>query len=448
MDFDQAQAYLDAHIDLEKTSGISAGHVAGVSLDRMRRVVDVLGNPQRDYPVIHVTGTNGKGSTARMVTALLDAHQLSVGTYSSPHLEHVTERIARNGEPIPPDELARVLGEIALLEEQQLFEGRPSYFELLTAAAYAWFSEVAVDVAVVEVGLLGRYDATNVADGQVAVVTNVARDHTDGTGSWRRDVAAEKAGIVKPGSHLVLGEPDAGLRDLFTAERPEALWVRDDDFGVVHDRLALGGHVLDLRTPLARHDEVFLPVHGAHQADNAAAAVAAVEAFFGRPLDDDVVAEAFARLRLPGRFEVLHRAPLLVLDGAHNPAGAAAAAATLAGEFTIGGIRRWVLGLLRGRDVDEMLDALGVRPGDQVIATTPPSPRGLPAAELAAAVAARDVQVDVEPEVAGAVERAWATTTEAGDAGLVMVTGSLYTVGAARTACRRLGLVREDGAAV
>ena len=146
---------------------------------------------------------------------------------------------------------------------------------------------------------------------------------------------------------------------------------------------------------------MFLPVHGAHQADNAAAAVAAVEAFFGRPLDDDVVAEAFARLRLPGRFEVLHRAPLLVLDGAHNPAGAAAAAATLAGEFTIGGIRRWVLGLLRGRDVDEMLDALGVRPGDQVIATTPPSPRGLPAAELAAAVAARDVQVDVEPEVAG-----------------------------------------------
>src|SRR5690606_32993237 len=202
---------------------------------------------------------------------------------------------------------------IALLEEQRFFEERPSYFELLTAAGYAWFSEVAVDVAVVEVGLLGRYDATNVADGQVAVVTNVARDHTDGRGDWRRDVAGEKAGIVKPGSHLVLGEPDAGLRDVFTAEGPEALWVRGDDFGVVRDRLALGGHLLDLRTPLARHDEVFLPVHGAHQADNAAAAVAAVEAFFGRPLDDDVVAEAFARLRLPGRLEVLHRAPLLVL---------------------------------------------------------------------------------------------------------------------------------------
>jgi dihydrofolate synthase/folylpolyglutamate synthase len=447
VDFDQAQAYLDAHIDLEKTSGISAGHVAGLSLDRMRRVVDVLGNPQRDYPVIHITGTNGKGSTARMVTALLAAHQLSVGTYSSPHLEHVTERIARNGEPIPPEDLARVLGEIALLEEQRFFEERPSYFELLTAAGYAWFSEVAVDVAVVEVGLLGRYDATNVADGQVAVVTNVARDHTDGRGDWRRDIAGEKAGIVKPGSHLVLGEPDAGLRDVFTAEGPEALWVRGDDFGVVRDRLALGGHLLDLRTPLARHDEVFLPVHGAHQADNAAVAVAAVEAFFGRPLDDDVVAEAFAGLRLPGRFEVLHRAPLLVLDGAHNPAGAAAAAATLAGEFTIRGTRRWVLGLLRGRDVGEILDAFGVRPGDQVVATTPPSPRGLPAAELADAVAARGVDVVAEPEVADAVERAWTTTVDAGDAGLVMVTGSLYTVGAARTACRRLGLVRDDGLA-
>src|SRR5690606_28186128 len=194
---------------------------------------------------------------------------------------------------------------------------------------------------------------------------------------------------------------------------PEALWVRGDDFGVVRDRLALGGHLLDLRTPLARHDEVFLPVHGAHQADNAAAAVAAVEAFFGRPLDDDVVAEAFAGLRLPGRFEVLHRAPLLVLDGAHNPAGAAAAAATLAGEFTIRGTRRWVLGLLRGRDVDEVLDAFGVRPGDQVIATTPPSPRGLPAAELAEAVAARGVDVVAEPEGADAVERAWTTTVDA-----------------------------------
>ena len=180
----------------EKTAGISAGHVGGLSLDRMRGMVDVLGDPQRDYPVIHITGTNGKGSTARMATALLAAHQLSVGTYTSPHLEHVTERIARNLEPIDPEELAGVLGEIKSLEDQRFFAGSPSYFELLTAAAFAWFSQVAVDVAVVEVGLLGRYDATNVVDAQVAVVTNVGNDHTDGVGDWRRRVAEPR----RPGS--------------------------------------------------------------------------------------------------------------------------------------------------------------------------------------------------------------------------------------------------------
>lgn len=442
MDFADAQAYLDAHIDLEKTTGISAGHVAGLSLDRMRQVVDVLGNPQRDYPVVHITGTNGKGSTARMITALMGAHQLAVGTYASPHLEHVTERISRNGDPIDPDELAGVVGEIAALEDQRFFDERPSYFELLTAAAFSWFSQVAVDAAVVEVGLLGRYDATNVADGRVAVVTNVAKDHTDGTGDWRRRVAAEKAGIVKPGSHLVLGEADADLRPLFTGEsETEAVWVRDDDFGVTADRLALGGHVIDLRTPFGEHGEVFLPVHGAHQADNAALAVAAVEAFFGRPLHPDVVAEAFAGLRLPGRFEVLHRAPLLVLDGAHNPAGAAAAAATLAEEFAIEGTRRWVLGLLGGRDLGEMIDALGIRTGDQVVATTPPSPRGVAASEVAALLAAREVDVAVVPDIDRAVERAWTAADEAGEGDVVIVTGSLYTVGAARTACRRLGLL-------
>ena len=441
MDFDDAQAYLDAHIDLEKTTGISAGHVAGLSLDRMRQVVEVLGEPQRDYPVIHITGTNGKGSTARMITGLLAAHQLSVGTYTSPHLEHVTERIARNGEPIEPRELAGVIGDVAALEDQRFFTDRPSYFELLTAAAFAWFSQVAVDVAVVEVGLLGRYDATNVADGQVAVVTGVGKDHTDGGGGWRRRVAGEKAGIVKPGSHLVLGEPDPALRPLFTGEGPKTTWVRDEDFGVVTDRLALGGHVVDLRTPYGEHDEVFLPVHGAHQAENAALAVAAVEAFFGRAVHPEVVAEAFAGLRLPGRFEVLHRAPLLVLDGAHNPDGARAAAATVAEEFDVAGTRRWVLGVLAGRDLDELLDAFGIRPGDHLVATTPPSPRGVPARDLAAAVAAHEVDVEVVPDVARAVERAWRAAGAAGDGDLVLVTGSLYTAGAARTACRRLGLL-------
>jgi dihydrofolate synthase/folylpolyglutamate synthase len=441
LDFDDARAYLDAHIDLEKTTGISAGHVVGLSLDRMRQIVQVLGDPQFDYPVIHVTGTNGKGSTARMITSLVAAHQLSVGTYTSPHLEHVTERISRNGEPIALDQMARVVSEIAALEEQQFFGDRPSYFELLTATAFAWFSEEAVDAAVLEVGLLGRYDATNVANARVAVVTNIGRDHTDGVGDWRARIAAEKAGIVKPGSHLVLGEPDPELRPLFVGEHPVETWVRDEDFGIETDRLALGGHVVDLRTPFGRHEDVFLPVHGAHQADNAAVAVAAAEAFFGRALHAEVLSEAFAGLRLPGRFEVLHRAPLLVLDGAHNAEGAATVAATLADEFDVTGTRHWVLGMLGGRDLDEMLDALGVRPGDRVVTTTPPSPRGVPAPELAKLVADREIDVEAVPSVDHAVERAWRRAEAAGDDDLVMVTGSLYTAGAARTACRRLGLL-------
>jgi dihydrofolate synthase/folylpolyglutamate synthase len=482
VDFDEAQDWLDDHINLEKTAAISAGHVAGLSLDRMGRVVEVLGDPQHDYPVIHLTGTNGKGSTARMISVLLGAHGLSAGTYTSPHLEHVTERIARNGEPIDPGDFGGVMGGLAALEDQGFFAERPSYFELLTAAAFAWFSEVAVDVAVVEVGLLGRWDATNVADGRVAVVTNVGKDHTDGRGDWRRRVAEEKAGIVKPGSHLVLGETDPALRAVFEAELgdpgetgetgggrgsrvpggsvrgngrsgdgPQArsaegagsapVWVRDRDFGVISDRLAVGGHVVDLRTPHGVLEEVFLPVHGAHQVDNAACAVAAVEAFFGRALAPDVVGEALAALRLPGRFEVLHRAPLLVLDGAHNPDGARAAAATLSEEFEVSGARRWVLGLLAGRDPGEMLGAFGLRPGDRVVTCTPPSPRAVPAADLAAAVAAHGVAAEAIPDVGAAVEAAWREAETAARGDLVFVTGSLYTVGSARTACRALGLL-------
>jgi dihydrofolate synthase/folylpolyglutamate synthase len=412
----------------------------GVSLDGMREIVDVLGNPQRDYPVIHVTGTNGKGSTVRMATALLAAHQLSVGSYTSPHLEHITERIARNLEPIDPEEFGAVLGELAALEGQHFFE-RPHHFDLLTAAAFSWFSQVAVDVAVIEVGLLGRWDATNVADGQVAVITNVGKDHTDGVGDWRRRVAAEKAGIIKPGSHLVLGETDPALRPVFAAERAATTWVRDADFGVVADRKALGGHVVDLRTPHGLLEEVFLPCHGAHQAQNLAMAVTAVEAFFGRPLDPDVVAEALVDLRLPGRFEVLHRAPLVILDGAHNPDGARAAGATLAEEFEVMGTRRFVLGMLTGRDLAEMLDGLGVGAGDRVIATAPGTPRAAAPADLAKLAADRGAVAEVIPDVGEAVATAWQAAEAAGEGDMVMVSGSLYTVGDARSACRSLGLV-------
>jgi dihydrofolate synthase/folylpolyglutamate synthase len=267
----EALRHLDGHINLEAT----AGAIHGLSLEHIRSVVGVLGDPQDAFKVIHVTGTNGKGSTARMITALLVEHGLSVGTYASPHLQRVNERISWKGEPITDDQLAELVTELARLVPLSGIE--PSYFELLTAGALLFFAENAVDVAVVEVGLLGRYDATNVVDADVAVVTNVGQDHTDGKGDWRQAIASEKAGIIKPDSFLVLGERDPQLQSVFLAEGPRDAWTRPTDFDVVSDRPAVGGHMLDVRTPNGTLEDLFLPLHGSHQADNLACAIAAVD---------------------------------------------------------------------------------------------------------------------------------------------------------------------------
>ncbi len=264
MDLHAALRFLDDHVNLEAT----AGRVEGLSLERMRALSHVIGDPQDAFGVVHVTGTNGKGSVGRMTSALLRATDLSVGTYSSPHLSSVTERLVWDGAPISDDDFGALIGDLAALEP--MLAERPSYFELVTAAAFRWFADIPVDVAVVEVGLLGRYDATNVCDGQVAVLTNVGRDHTDGVGDWRRRIAEEKVGIVKPGSTFVLGETDPDLADVFGATPAAEVLVRGRDFDVVDDRVAVGGRLLTLRTPAHTVDEIFLPLHGAHQAHNAA----------------------------------------------------------------------------------------------------------------------------------------------------------------------------------
>ena len=402
----------------------------------MRELARVLGDPQHHQPTVHITGTNGKGSVARMVTALLGAHDLPVGTYLSPHLERINERISRNGEPISDDALAAVLSDLAGLEP--LLTHTPSYFELLTAAALRWFSDEAVGAAVVEVGLLGRWDATNVVDGLVAVLTNVGRDHTDGVGDWRRGVAEEKVGIVKPGSTFVLGETDAALEPIFQATPAREIWRRDDDYGCTANRLAVGGRVLDLRTPGGSYDEVFLALHGEHQGDNAAVALAAAEAFFDRPLDDELVREAFAGVHNPGRFEVVSRDPLVVLDGAHNSDGAMALAATLDEGFAVLGGRRLVVGVLEGRAPRELLEILGAADALEVVCCAPNSPRALDPKALADEVAALGGNPRVVPEVDDALRHAL-DASAADDA--IVVTGSLYTVGAARAAARRLGVL-------
>jgi dihydrofolate synthase/folylpolyglutamate synthase len=364
-----------------------------------------------------------------MITSLLVESGLTVGTYTSPHLERINERISRNGEPIDDDELAAQLADLRGLEP--VVGTTNSYFELLTAAGLKWFADVAVDVAVVEVGLLGRYDATNVCDGVVAVVTNVGRDHTDGAANWRERIAEEKSGIVKPMSTLVLGETDPALLPIFQRAGAREIWERERDFDCESNELAVGGRLLEVRTPGARYEEVFLSLHGAHQGDNAACAVAAAEAFFAAPLSDDVVHNALGSITMPGRFEIVGRDPLVVLDGAHNVEGAATAAATLHEDFQHDGDTILVVGMLSPRDPRSILDALDADAVSMVIASAAPSPRSIPPEEIAAAAEAMGTRAIVEPDIRSAIDLAKRMAAP-GDA--VLITGSLWFIGAARSA--------------
>jgi dihydrofolate synthase / folylpolyglutamate synthase len=394
----------------------------------MQRLVGAMGDPQLACPTIHLTGTNGKGSTAQMVTRLLMAQGLTVGTYSSPHLERINERIALDGEPISDERFADAVAAVADLEI--VLGLRPTYFEIVTAAAFWCFADAPVDVAVVEVGMLGTWDATNVVDPLVAVVTNVGLDHTEFAGPTRAHIAREKAGIVKPGSTLVLGETDPELAAIFRERPSAAVYEREDDFDVLENQLALGGRQLVIRTPWAIHGDVFVPLHGRHQGDNAAAALTAAEAFFDAPLSDDVVEEGLAAVRMPGRFEVLGHQPLVIVDGAHNPAGADTCASVFEEDFDPAGDRHLVVGMLKGRNAEELLAAFRADGFATVTCCTAPSPRGMDASEVAAAARALGCdEVRVVPNVARACDVAvrGATGEDA-----VLVTGSLYVVGEAR----------------
>jgi dihydrofolate synthase/folylpolyglutamate synthase len=421
--YEEAIAWLDQRVNREAVPAPEAAF----KLEGVRALMTVMGDPQQQYPVLHITGTNGKTSAARILTALLEAKGLSVGTFTSPHLERVNERMSWNGEPISDGAFAEVVG--ALAELEALIDHMPTWFELITAAALRWFADIAVDVAVVEVGLGGRFDATNVADGSVAVVTNVALDHLEFIGPTREDIAFEKAGVVKPGATLVLGETDPGLVPIFEREGAATTWLRNEDFACIANAVAHGGRLLDLRTPGATYDAVYLPLHGAHQGDNAAIALAAAEAFFGEPLTPEVVAEGLATVRSPGRMEIVGRRPLVVLDGAHNAAGARAAAATLDEEFSSASGRVIVFGCFAGKDPVELLRALGAEQARLVVACPPPWPRALPAADIVDA--AKSLGAEAVP--ATSVAEALSLAVDAAHVDdLVLVTGSLYLVGAAR----------------
>ena len=418
------------------------------SLTRIAALADLLGSPQRGYPVLHIAGTNGKTSVARMLDALISSIGLRVGRYTSPHLQRSTERISLDGTPISPERYVEAYRDIepyiALVDT-----GSPvpmSKFEVLTGMAFATFADTPVDAAVVEVGLGGSWDATNVADAAVAAITPVAVDHVNYLGSDITGIASEKAGIIKPGSVAVLAQQRPEVARVIAARSVEvdATVAREGmEFGVLQRDLAVGGQQLKLQGLGGVYDQVFLPLHGAHQSRNAALALAAAEVFFGaganRSLDVDAVREAFATVTGPGRLERVRTAPSVFLDGAHNPHGARALAAALREDFSFSRLVA-VVGVMRDKDVRGILAEL--EPViDELVVTVSSSARAMDVDDLAEA--ARDVfgqaRVQVQRRLPDAIEDAIASATDAdrdhdhiAGAGVV-ITGSLAMVGEART---------------
>jgi dihydrofolate synthase/folylpolyglutamate synthase len=425
------------------------------SLERISTLVELLGEPQRGYPVVHLTGTNGKTSTARMVDALLTEIGLRTGRYTSPHLQRATERINVDNRPLTPQRYVEVYRDVVpfveLVDKRSQAQGGPalSKFEVLTAMAFAAFADAPVEAAIVEVGLGGRWDATNVADGAVAVIGPVGLDHAEYLGTDVRGIAAEKAGIIKPGAVAVLaaqagdeqGRAVAQILLERCAEVDAQVARAGSEFAVVHREIAVGGQRLALRGLAGTYDEVFLPLHGEHQADNAALALAAAEALVGagprRPLDPEAVRAAFAAVASPGRLERVAGGggtPVVLVDAAHNPHGARALAAALLGEFRFTRLIG-VLAVLKDKDVRGILAEL--EPVlHEVVVTTNSSPRAMDPDELAAlAVEIFGAErVVVEPSLGDAVEQARELAEEGGDSGVgVVVTGSVVTAGQART---------------
>ena len=404
----------------------------GPTLARITRLLELLDHPERTAPTVHLTGTNGKTTTARMVTALLAAFGVGAGQYTSPHLQDVRERLALANRPISTGEFADTWAylEPYLAEVDAASDQPVTFFEALTAMAFTWFAELPVDAQIVEVGMGGAWDATNLVRGDVAVINRVGLDHPE-LGATPLAVAGEKAGIIKPGATVVSQAQEPEVLDLLVERSGAAgarLLVEGRDFALERRRQAVGGQVLDLRTPAGPVDEVFLPLHGRYQADNAAGALAAAEAFLGgRMLDPDTVRAGFATVASPGRLEVVSRAPLVLLDGAHNPPGARALAAALLEEFVVDR-RTLVVGCLADKDIRGILEALAPATG-RLVVTQARNPRAAPVERLRKEAEALGLHAEPVPDVATAVRQA---IDAAGETEAVVVTGSLYTVGEAR----------------
>ncbi len=423
MNYSDALAYLDGHI----AHGIKPG------LERINRLLDDIGRPHEGYPIIHVAGTNGKTSTARFATLLLVAHGLSTGTYTSPHLEKVEERLAINGRMATEEEFALAVSDVAAFADLRTNAGEEpnTYFELTTAAAFAFFADQAVNAAVLEVGLGGRLDATNVVDAEVCVLTSIGIEHTEYLGEDVATIAGEKLAIAGANATLVSGPlPDPALEVADHRARDLGIHHRHygKDFSVLDAERGVRGWLLTIGGAEDTYEDLFLPLHGRYQLVNLANAVAATEALLGRKLDEEAIRDALAVATVPGRMEVLGTHPLVMVDGAHNADGVDALAESLDEEYPT---TRWqlVLGVMGDKNVEAMVESLEPLLAG-IIATAPKTERAVPPSVLAERISGlTDVTVIEAEDVEIALDMARA---EAGPDGAVLVAGSLYLVGEAR----------------
>ena len=423
MNYSDALAYLNGHI----AHGIKPG------LERINRLLDDMGRPDEGYPIIHVAGTNGKTSTSRFATLLLVAHGLSTGTYTSPHLEKVEERIATNGRMATEEEFALAVSDVAAFADLRVGAGDEpnTYFELTTAAAFAFFADQAINAAVLEVGLGGRLDATNVVDAEVCVLTSIGIEHTEYLGEDVATIAGEKLAIAGANSTLVSGPlPDLALEVADTRARDLGIHHRHygKDFSVLDAERGIRGWLVTIGGAEDTYEDLFLPLHGRYQLVNLANAVAATEALLGRKLDEEAVRDALSVATVPGRMEVLGTHPLVMVDGAHNADGVDALAESLDEEYPT---TRWqlVLGVMGDKNVEAMVESLEPLLAG-IIATAPMAERAIPPSVLAERISdLTDVAVIEAEDVEIALDMARA---EAGAEGAVLVAGSLYLVGEAR----------------
>ncbi|CAB4967713.1 unannotated protein [freshwater metagenome] len=415
------------------------------SLVRIASVVELLGDPQRTYPVIHVTGTNGKTTTSRVIESLLRQFGLRTGLFTSPHLLDARERICFDGQPISPARFARTWNDIKpyveLVDARSLADGgiALSFFEVMTAMAFAAFADAPVDVAIIEVGMGGAWDATNVADGSVCVIAPIGMDHTEYLGETIEEIATEKSGIIKAGSQVILAEQSLAAAEILLARcalEGASIAREGIEFSVESRDVAIGGQMLTIQGLHGRYEDLFVPLFGDHQAQNASVGLAAVEAFLATDvqLDVETVREGFLMVSSPGRLEIVRRSPTVIVDAAHNPHGAIALAAAVAESFDFESLVG-VVGILGEKDAQGVLIAL--EPVlDHVVVTTPASGRALPAEDLA--VIACDIfgeeRVWIEPKLADALDRAVTLAEEVNDYGGagVLVTGSVVLAGEAK----------------